>query len=84
MSTADTVAVVWSGLMSPGLARQGLEQHDLDLSPRDLGAVAGGALPAPRMAARLLPVVAHMERLRWHHRQYPSRPEDLPRWAAAR
>lgn len=84
MSPTDNEEVVKYGLMTVGLARQGLEQQRLDLALVELPRLLAGAVRTSRLALRMLPVVARMNWLRLHHRRYPARPEDLPRWTAAR
>lgn len=81
LTLAESARMVSVGLMTPALARAGLDQRPLPRDPRVLAGPAAAAIAAPDLARRLLPVLARMGALQLHHRRYRPDAHHLRGWA---
>ena len=84
LDAGELRAVMASGLMPPGLARQTLLQHPARPRPADLARLLRGASRERAIARRFLPVVTTMLRLERMYRRYPRRAGAVSAWAARR
>jgi flavin-dependent dehydrogenase len=82
LTVDDLEGLLRSGLLDPVTSRAALEQRDPPLGLRVALGKAVAAVRAPRLAARLLPILVMMARLRGLYARYPSDPGDVPRWGA--
>ncbi len=81
LSRDELAAMMISGLMSPELARAGMEQRLPSLGPVQAGRLAVASARHPRLAAKVAKSVPRVLATRAHYRRYPPSPADLRTWS---
>lgn len=83
ISGADVDAMLAAGLIESDGSRAAIDQRMTRLRPAMIGRTVLGSLRAPRLAARMAPALARMQRVRAAYLTHPTRPdpEALRRWS---
>lgn len=84
LTTEQVREMVVSGLLHPALVAEGLAQEPPSLDPRRLPSLLASAAQKPLIAARMAPTLFAAAKLQRMHHRYPSTPERVPAWHAAR
>ncbi|TVQ94045.1 MAG: FAD-dependent oxidoreductase [Deltaproteobacteria bacterium] len=84
LTTAQVRELVISGLLHPALVAEGLAQEAPSLHPSLLPDLLSSAATQPKIAASMVPALIAAARLQRMHHRYPSTPERVPAWHAAR
>lgn len=87
LTAAETTSLIREGLLNRSMVLDGLLQKPPKVQPRELPAQLRGMARVPRIARRLVPVLAKMPVIYAVARAYPSRPgldsRALARWDRA-
>jgi flavin-dependent dehydrogenase len=84
LDLAAVRSLVVTGLMHPALIADGLRQLPPRLDLAALPDLAAAAARRPDLAASMAPTLLAAARLQAHQHRYPSTPERVPAWHAAR
>ena len=80
LTVDDLNGLLRSGLMDPVTSRAAVEQLLPPITPSVAWGKAVGAARAPRLAARMLPILPLMTRIRRLYDRYPDDPAGVPEW----
>ena len=80
LSTDAVDRLIRSGLMAPGVLRDGLDQKVANPRLADLPGLAMGAAREPGLLRILAPILVRMKSLEAHHSRFPEDPTAFDAW----
>ena len=84
LSTDELSELIRRKVMNPTLMKDTMTQKPVKPPPVELAKAVVRLARVPRIARRMVPVIARMQAMEFHYRRYPSDPAKLGRWMRRR